>query len=368
MKIHDPFAHTERELTACQTLPPIGEYELVESSVFDNYFLVYTPTGKTIKLEEADDVLQRIAHRRIALSETHHDTETIRLDESAKLDPCAVAIEEGIFDPNILKAVFVAGSGGAGKGQVVRSALSGIGMKVINQDKHLERFLKDAKIPLADAGQHYELFNKARDLKDKELRHYAGQRLGLVIDSTGWSYDRIAGPVKKLKELGYDVSMVFVDVSLETALKRNSKRAKAGGRDVPDSFIADAQRGAARNLRGYMKLFGRKNFMYLDNDKNMGEKRWNRVVGTGVQKFVREILKRPVRNAKGRKWLKVQMNPKTSTANDPNAPKGWPAPKTPKGYQKKLGQLYPKQSKVQKLKNADLIQQKLKQQGKKKDK
>ena len=60
-------------------------------------------------------------------------------------------IEEGVRDPGILKAVFLAGGPGSGKSYVA-SGLFGIpskinvsayGMKVVNQDRELERMLKN---------------------------------------------------------------------------------------------------------------------------------------------------------------------------------------------------------------------------------
>ena len=59
-------------------------------------------------------------------------------------------IEEGVNDPGILKAVFLAGGPGSGKSYVA-SGLYGIpkkvnvsahGLKLVNQDKELTRMLK----------------------------------------------------------------------------------------------------------------------------------------------------------------------------------------------------------------------------------
>ena len=42
---------------------------------------------------------------------------------------------EGIYDPNIFKAVFLAGGPGSGKSFVVGRTLGGLGLKVINSDE-----------------------------------------------------------------------------------------------------------------------------------------------------------------------------------------------------------------------------------------
>ena len=43
-------------------------------------------------------------------------------------------ITEGVYDPNIFKAFFLAGGPGSGKSWVSAKTLSGMGLKVINSD------------------------------------------------------------------------------------------------------------------------------------------------------------------------------------------------------------------------------------------
>ena len=50
-------------------------------------------------------------------------------------------ITEGVYDPNIFKAVFLAGGPGSGKSWVSSRALSGMGLKVINSDSMFARAL-----------------------------------------------------------------------------------------------------------------------------------------------------------------------------------------------------------------------------------
>jgi hypothetical protein len=321
MRVVDPIANVEREFEACHTLKPIGDYIPVESLVPGQWYAVYAPTFTTrtlpqLPLEEQQDVWFAID----ALSDAPLD------EVSPLVEAFASPVAESIYDKHILKAIFVLGSGGAGKGVVIDAMFPGTGLKVINADAHFERFLKSAKIPMSDAGKEYALFSKARDLRDKELRHYAGRRLGIVIDMTGWAYDRVAVPVKKLRELGYDTYAVFVDVGLNTAMRRNIQRANAGGRDVPDSFVKDAWYGSQRHAGDYVKLFGLKNFFTIDNDKDLAPQVWGRVVGTQAAKIGRKILTRPLRNPEGIAWIKKQLDAETADYNDPKAPTPWPAP------------------------------------------
>ncbi len=224
----------------------------------------------------------------------------------------------GLRDAHTLKAVFLAGAGGSGKSLVSDAMFSGSGLKIISADTHLERFLKDAGIPFKDVGQEYGLFAKARDAMKMELRHYAQRRLGLIIDSTAWAYERVARPAQKLRELGYDLFMVFVTTTLETALARNRERAEQGGRFVPDSFVEDAWRGAHRNLKRYAQLFGPKNMRIIDNDVDVAVIDWVSVIKPKLHNIGQRILKRPLRNPLGKKWLKA---PQDSAKWAPDEPK-----------------------------------------------
>ena len=48
-------------------------------------------------------------------------------------------LQEGLYDPNIFKAFFLAGGPGSGKSRVSARALSGMGLKVINSDTAFTR-------------------------------------------------------------------------------------------------------------------------------------------------------------------------------------------------------------------------------------
>lgn len=57
-------------------------------------------------------------------------------------------IVEGVYDPNIFKAFFLAGGPGSGKSWVSHKALSGIGLKVINSDNTFASALKKERMGL----------------------------------------------------------------------------------------------------------------------------------------------------------------------------------------------------------------------------
>ena len=52
-------------------------------------------------------------------------------------------LQEGVYDPNIFKAFFIAGGPGSGKSFVVRKTTGGLGMKIVNSDDIFEKMLDD---------------------------------------------------------------------------------------------------------------------------------------------------------------------------------------------------------------------------------
>ena len=50
-------------------------------------------------------------------------------------------LQEGLYDPNIFKAFFLAGGPGSGKSYVVRKTTGGLGLKIVNSDDVFERLL-----------------------------------------------------------------------------------------------------------------------------------------------------------------------------------------------------------------------------------
>ena len=55
-------------------------------------------------------------------------------------------ISEGVYDPNIFKAFFLAGGPGSGKSWVSERTLMGMGLKVINSDNTFTAALNKEKM------------------------------------------------------------------------------------------------------------------------------------------------------------------------------------------------------------------------------
>jgi len=213
-------------------------------------------------------------------------------------------IAEGVYDPNIFKAFFLAGGPGSGKSWVSERTLSGMGLKVINSDNAFGRALEKEKMSLNMATQDAkeiarrdEIRAKAKKLTGVQLRMALEGRLGLILDSTARDVARIESEANTLKHLGYDVHMVFVNTSLEVALKRNQMRA----RKVPDAIVMTNHRQVQNNIGKLQRIFGTSNFIVVDNNKVAED------VNPTVHKAIRRMVNRKPTSYQAVSWIKREL-------------------------------------------------------------
>ena len=210
-------------------------------------------------------------------------------------------LNEGLYDPNIFKAFFLAGGPGSGKTFVTRGAFGGTGLRVINSDNAFENALKknnlSLKMPDSEAEARDMLRARAKATTDKTLDLSIMGRLGMVIDGTGRDYDKISYQVSLLKQLGYDCYMIFVNTSLEVALARNAKRE----RTVPEYITRNSWTKVQSNIGKFQNLFGMDSMIIVDNSKD--ERELTTLTMNKVDKAVRRLLRNKVKSYTAKRWM-----------------------------------------------------------------
>ena len=176
-------------------------------------------------------------------------------------------ITEGPHDPYQYKAIFFAGSPGAGKTYVARK-LAGTfqGLKQVNMDIWFKRLMTKKnlswKMPPEEEPEREKQRQRSKELVAKQQQSFADSGLGLLIDSTG----RISTTVKRIKDeledKGYETTMVFVTTDLETALRRNKERE----RTLPDKLIHQNFEVIEQNLGRFQRLFN--NIHIINNSES----------------------------------------------------------------------------------------------------
>ena len=181
-------------------------------------------------------------------------------------------IQEGVYDPNIFKAVFLAGGPGSGKSFVVRTTTGGLGLKIVNSDdiyeKDLEKAGLDAGNPediFSDEGQAIRVRSKEKTGARKSL--WVDGRLGIIIDGTGKDVAKITGQKNKLEQIGYDCYMIFVNTSLDIAQERNMQRK----RKLQPKAVEAMWNAVQRNIGGFQRVFGTRNFIIVDNNETISD-------------------------------------------------------------------------------------------------
>lgn len=210
-------------------------------------------------------------------------------------------LSEGLYDPGIFKAFFLAGGPGSGKSFVARNVFTGTGLKFVNSDIFFEKSLRDAglSLTLPDEEQYFRdmLRTKAKAKAENQASLYVKGRLGLVVDATGRDYNVIHNQASQLKQLGYDCYMIFVNTSLEVALERNAKRE----RTVPEYVTRTSWQGVQNNIGKFQNLFGLANFVVVDNSKS--EQELITQTMNKVNNVVRRFLRTPIKSYIAKRWM-----------------------------------------------------------------
>ncbi len=209
-------------------------------------------------------------------------------------------LQEGLQDPNIFKACFLAGGPGSGKSYVVRYTTGGTGLRVVNSDDVFEKYLKDAGLSQKMPPEEWEAnqIERKRAKRVTKLRrdNYVEGRIGMVIDGTGKDYDKIRSQKAELEALGYDTHMIFVNTSIDVALERNEKRE----RTVPEDVAIISWKSVQSNIGKFSSLF-RGTMVIVDNNKP------DQDIEKATFKEVKRLLGKKVRNTRAKQWIEMEM-------------------------------------------------------------
>ena len=210
-------------------------------------------------------------------------------------------LQEGVYDPNIFKAIFLAGGPGSGKSYVTKKITGGLGLKIVNSDPHFEKLIKGAGLSLNMPDAEYDsrepLRLRAKAVREKRRANYLEGRLGVIIDGTGKDADKLIGQSNGLMELGYDTHMIFVNTSVDVALKRNAERA----RSVPTPIVVDAWKAVQNNIGRFSQHFTGGHFVVVDNNDASEDEL------AKVQKIIRKLVRKKVTNTRAKNWISMEL-------------------------------------------------------------
>jgi|TARA_B100002003_G_scaffold4531_1_gene4204 predicted kinase len=162
---------------------------------------------------------------------------------------------EGVYDPGIFKAFFLAGGAGSGKSysaekatgsasgkfqwhekienKIIPGKVGPYGLKVVNSDEQLEFGLMKAKMH-SDMTKYSDdetmekerIRKRGKKITKKREQLWINGRLGLIIDGTAKNPTKLSVTKQDLEAVGYSTYMIFVNTSLDVALQNNAGRAR----------------------------------------------------------------------------------------------------------------------------------------------
>ena len=162
---------------------------------------------------------------------------------------------EGVYDPGIFKAFFLAGGAGSGKSYSAEKATGSAagkfewhdsiekkvkpgktgpyGLKVVNSDEQLEFGLMKAKMHSdmtkysdAETMEKERIRKRGKKITKKREQMWINGRLGLIIDGTAKNPAKLSVTKQDLEAVGYSTYMIFVNTSLDVALQNNAGRSR----------------------------------------------------------------------------------------------------------------------------------------------
>ena len=217
-------------------------------------------------------------------------------------------INEGVYDPGIFKAFFLAGGPGSGKTFVTQSAFAGTGLKLVNSDVKFERDLRKANLSLKmpDEEKYFRdrIRQSAKEFAGKQMDTYLKGRLGMIVDSTARDYPSIQRQYNLLRNIGYDCYMIFVNTSLDVALERNRTRS----RSIPEYIVQKSWKGVQANMGAFQKVFGHSKMLIVDNNKD--DKELITQTLNTASRFIRSRLRTKPETQIAMSWIKRELEAK----------------------------------------------------------
>jgi len=217
---------------------------------------------------------------------------------------------EGVDDPAIFKAVFLAGGPGSGKSFIVgKTGLPALGLKVINSDDAYEAAMKKAGMEMSPdnifsvKGQ--DIRGRAKALTGKKQARYLMGRLGVVVDGTGKDFAKVKKQAQAMEKLGYDTAMIFVNTDLDTAINRDKARERTIGEKEVTKYWKEVQ----RNIGAFQTFFGKKDMLIVDNSDGKDYQKETLRAYRDIKKF----LDREPDSKLAKQWIKQEREKKKRT-------------------------------------------------------
>lgn len=135
------------------------------------------------------------------------------------------------------KALFIIGPPGSGKSSVRRSINLPSDTQFIDYDHHQTRQAKQHGFDETNPTHQQQMNKSVRRFIEDDVISGINNCNPLLVDTVGANEDELLRRINTLKNVGYDVAVIIVDVSEETSLSRAKSREDKEGRHVDPEYI-----------------------------------------------------------------------------------------------------------------------------------
>lgn len=220
-------------------------------------------------------------------------------------------VQESINDKHLLKACFVTGGPGSGKSYITEKTFNGPPVCFVDSDNIFERKMKQFELSLKihqlspkDLEFSVQLRQLAIQLTEIRKDEWINSLLPLIINGTGKDFEKIKEQKEVLNGFGYDVSMIFINTSLDVALERDSGRERTLGDDLVQNMWNLVQ----NNIGKFQSLITKGEYpgyyQIIDNNEKLeGEKQKEFLRQLNI--IANEVIKTPLENRIGIELLSV---------------------------------------------------------------
>ena len=190
-----------------------------------------------------------------------------------------------------IQSILLAGGLSSGKTFVTSQAFAGTGLRVINSDRAFENAMKKAGLSLKMLDSEQEVRDMVRARAKQPLKMLdlsLDGRLGIIVDGTADKLEKITSLKNTFEHMGYDCYMIFVNTSLDVALREMHKENEVC-RSIQRLILENCQ----ANIGQFQRIFSGNNFIIVDNNKSAQElvtQTLNR-----VSKIVAEYMRRQLK-------------------------------------------------------------------------
>jgi hypothetical protein len=199
-------------------------------------------------------------------------------------------IIESINDKGILKAVFFTGQAGSGKTRLMGKIKDGaLPIIKLTTDTWTEYFNDKGHMDWEDYGA------KAKSLTVVEILNKVNGLFPAFIETTGGDIVRFKKRVDFLRDIGYDVSLIVIDTSLEQSLMSVARRNNTQSRKLGNDQVVQIYKEFSKSMSSFKSVIP--DHIIINNEgypKENAEKAY---------KIVMNRLNSPVKNEKGKKLL-----------------------------------------------------------------